>query len=66
MAYIKLPNYTKMVVGEHAIQTFEVMIVVLMLCLLLSFDVFVSTSTHPLLFRDKWLVQIYLNVSYQH
>ena len=30
----------------------------------LSFDVFVPTSAHPLLFVDKWFVQIYLKVSY--
>ena len=53
-----------MVVGEHGIQTFEVVVVVLSLLLLLSFDVFVPTSAHPLLFVDKWFVQIYLNVNF--
>lgn len=35
-----------MVVGEHRIQTFEVVIVLLLW--LLSFDTFVLTSAHPL------------------
>jgi hypothetical protein len=47
-------------VGKHAIQTFEVVVDVLLL-LLLSFDVFGPTSAHSLLFLDKWFVQIYLN-----
>ena len=50
-----------MVVGNHGIQTFEVVVVV-WLFLLLSFDVFVPISAHPLLFFNKWFVQIYLNV----
>ena len=45
-------------VGEHGIQTFEVVVVVLL------FDVFVPTSAHPLLFLDKWVVQICLYVSF--
>ena len=45
-----------MMVGEHGIQTFEVVVVVLLL-LLLSFDVFVLTSAHSLLFLDKWFVK---------
>jgi hypothetical protein len=52
-------NYTNMVVGEHGIQTFEV--VTVMLLLSSSFDVFVPTSEHPLLYLDKSFVQIYLN-----
>ena len=51
-----------MVVGEHGIHTFEVVVVVLLL--LLSFDIFVLTSAHPLLFVDMWFVQMYLNVSF--
>ena len=39
-------------VWEHEIQTFEVVIVVL-LFLLFSFDVFVPTNAHPLIFLDK-------------
>ena len=62
MRYTRLQNYTNMVVGKHGIQTFKVVVVVLLL-LLLSFDVFVPTSAHPLLFLDKWFVQIYLNVN---
>ena len=52
--YSKLQNYTNMVVGEHGIQTFEVMIIVLLLLLLSFDDVFVPTSAHPLLFMDNW------------
>ena len=36
---------------------------VVVLLLLLSYDVLVPTSAPPILFLDKWLVQIYLNVS---
>ena len=46
MMYTRSQNYTNMVVGEHEIQTFRVVVVV-MLILLLSFDVFVLTSAHP-------------------
>ena len=52
-----------MVVGEHEIQAFEVVVVVL-LFLLLSFDVFVPTNAHPLSFLDKWFVQLFLNDSF--
>ena len=53
-----------MMVGKHEVQTiFEVVVVVLLL-LLLSFDAFVPTCAHSLLFLDKRFVQIYLNVSY--
>jgi len=62
MTYTRLPNYTNMMVGKYEIQTFKVMVVVL-LFLLLLFDVFVPTSAHPLLLLDKWFVQIYLNVN---
>jgi hypothetical protein len=47
-----------MVVGKHGIQTFEILVVVL----LVLFDVFVLTSAHPLLFLVKSFVQIYLSV----
>ena len=53
-----------MMVGEHEMQSFELVVVVL-LFLLLLFDVFVPTSAHPLLYLDNWCVQIYLNVSCQ-
>ena len=56
MTYIRSQNYTNMVGGAHGIQTFEVVVVVL----LLSFDVLVPISAHPL---DKWFDQIYLNDS---
>ena len=51
-----------MVVGQHGMQTFEIVVIVLLL-LLLSFDVFVPASAHHLLFLDKWFVQTYLNVN---
>jgi hypothetical protein len=60
MTYTRSQNYTNMMVGEHEIQSFEVVVVVL-LFLLLLFDVLVPTSAHPLLYLDKWCVQIYLN-----
>ena len=52
-----------MVVGERGIQTIEVVLVVLLLLLLLS-NVSVPTSANPLLFLDKWFVQIYSNVNF--
>ena len=58
MTYTKLQNYTNVVVGEHGIQIYKVMIVVLIL-LLLSFDVLSPTSASSLLFMAKWLVHIY-------
>ena len=60
--YTRLWNYTNMVVDEHGIQTFKVVVVMLLLLLLL-FDVFAPTNAHPLLFLEKWFIQIYLNVS---
>ena len=61
--YTRFQKYTNMVVGKHEIQTFKVVVVVL-LFLLLSFDVvFVPTNGPHLLFLDKWFVQLYLNVS---
>ena len=39
MTYTRSQNYTNMVVGEHGIQTFELVVVVL-----LSFDIFVPKS----------------------
>ena len=43
MTYTRLQNYTNLMVGKHGIQTFEVMIVILLL-----FDIFVPTNAHPL------------------
>ena len=60
MMYIKLQNYTNMVVGEHGIQTFKLWLLLLLL-LLLSFDVFVPTMHIPYEFWTKGFVQIYLN-----
>ena len=54
MTYTKLQNYTNMLVGEHEIQTFKVMVVLLLL-LLLSFDIFVPTNAHSLLFLESVL-----------
>ena len=51
-----------MMVGEREIRTLKVVVVVLLLLFLL-FDVYVPTSSHPLLFLDKGFVQIYLNES---
>ena len=60
MMYTRSQYYQNLVVGRHGIHTFEIVVVVLL------FDVFVPTSGHPLLFLDKWLVQIYLNVSFNY
>ena len=54
-----------MMVEEHGILAFKVVVIVL-LCLLLSIDDFVLVSAHPLLFIGKWVVlEIYLNVRYE-
>ena len=58
MTYTRLQYYTNKVVGEHGLQMFKIVVVVL------SFDICVPISAHPLLFLDKWFLQIYLNVSY--
>ena len=65
MTYTGLRNYTNMVGGKHGIQTFNIVVVVLLLLMLL-FDVFVFKNAHPLLFLNKWFVQIYLNISSVH
>ena len=62
MTYTGSQIHTNTMVGEYKIETFKVMVVVL-LHLLLWFDVFVFTSAHPLLFLDKWFVQLNLYVS---
>ena len=64
MMYTRLQNYTSIVVGKHGIQILEVMVVELLL-LLLSFDVFVPTSAHPLFILDKWALQIIFKVNYK-
>ena len=51
-----------MMVVEHGIQTFEVVVVMLMFALVL-FNIFVPTSAEPLLLLKKLFVHIYLNVS---
>ena len=48
MMYTRSQNYTNMMVGKHGIQTFEV-VVVMLLFLLSPFDVFVSISAQPLI-----------------
>ena len=58
MTYTRVQTYTNMVVGEFGIQIFEVVVVVLLL-LILSYDLFVPTSAHPLLFLDKWLSEYF-------
>ena len=63
MMYTRSQNYPNIVVAEHRILTFEVVVFVLLL-LLLSFDVFVPQMQIPYcFFFDKLFVQIYLNVS---
>ena len=62
MMYTRSQTYTIVVVDECGMQTCEIVIVMLLL-LLLSFDVFVPTSVHTFPFMTKWFVQIYLNVS---
>jgi hypothetical protein len=63
MTYTRVQKYTNLVVGKFGIQIFEVMIVVLLL-LMLSFDLFVSTSAHStLIIFGQVVVQIYLNAS---
>ena len=50
MTYTRSQNHTNIAMaGEHGIQTFKVVVVVLLL-LFLSFDVFVPTSAHPFFF----------------
>jgi hypothetical protein len=64
MAYIESQNYFNMVVGKYEIQIFEVVMVVLVLLLMqLSFDVFVPTIAHALLsFYQVVCPHIYVNV----
>ena len=50
-----------MVVGEHEIQIFEVVVVEL-LFLMCMLDVFVPKTSQPLLIMEEWFVQIYLNI----
>ena len=57
MTYTRSQNYTNMIVGKHGIQKLKVVVEVLLL-LLQSFDIFVPTSGHPLLFLDKWFPNI--------
>ena len=45
--YTRSQNYINLVLGKHGIQILEVVVVVLLL-LVLSFDVFVPTNAHPL------------------
>ena len=46
-----------MEVGEHEIHTFKVLVVELSLNMLLSFDVFVSTSAHLVIIFGRELCQ---------
>ena len=61
MTYTRSQKYTNIVVGKHGIQTFEVVMVVLLL-LLLSFDVFVPYKCTSFIILDKQFVRICLNV----
>ena len=62
MIYTRSQNNTNMGDGKHGIQTFEVVVDVLLLLLLL-FDV-LSPQVHiPYYIWTKWFVQIYLNVN---
>ena len=61
MPYTRSQNYTNMVISEHGVQTFEAMVIRLLL-LMLSFDVFVPTSAHPSLLSNMYFIQIHLNV----
>ena len=60
MLYNTSQNYTNMKGGKHGTQTLENLVVVLLL-LLMSIEVFVPTSAHLLLFLDTQFVQMYLN-----
>jgi hypothetical protein len=51
MTYNRMQNYTIMVFGKHEIQALKVVVIVLLL-LWLSFDIFVTTNAHPLLVLD--------------
>ena len=61
ITYTRSQNYTNLVVGKHEIQTFKVMVVVVVPLLII---ICVHISAHPLLFLVKWFVQIYLNVNF--
>ena len=54
MTYTRSQIYTNMVVGEHGIQTFEIVVIVLFLLLLLS-DKFFLSNAHSLLFLSSGL-----------
>ena len=60
MLYINMNNYTSMMVGEHELQTFK--IVVDLSLLLLSCDVLFPQMHIPIML-DKWFVQMRLNVN---
>ena len=65
ITYISFWTYTSMVVGEHGIQTFKVVVVVLF-----AFGIviwcFCPHKCTSLSFLDKQFVQIYFNVSSLH
>ena len=61
ITYTRLQNDTYFGGWQTRNTNIEVVVVVL-LFLLLSFDVFAPTSALPLLFLDKWFGQIYLSV----
>ena len=52
MPYTRSQNHTNVTVGEHGIQTFKVVVIVLLL-LSFWFDVFAPTSAHCISSLDK-------------
>ena len=53
ITYTRSQNYTNLVVGEHGIQTFTIVVVVLLLLLFCRLHVFVPTSAYPPFLVDK-------------
>ena len=51
ITHIRSQNSTNMMIGKHEIQSFETTVFVSLF--LLSFDIFVPTIVHPLLFSNK-------------
>ena len=54
MMYTRSQDYTNTMIGKHEIQTFKIVVVMLLLLLL--------WCANPSLFLDKWFVQVYLNI----
>ena len=62
MTCTRLQNHKNMVVGEHRLQNIR-----RCGCCGVAFaiviDVFVPTCAHPLLFLERWFLQIFLNIN---